>query len=283
MKIDAHQHFWEYNDADYPWISEGHAAIRRDFLPADLAPLLGECGVDGSIAVQARQTLEETRWLLGLAERDELIRGVVGWFPLCEAGVDAALERFAGHPRLVGARHVVHDEPDDAFILRDDFNDGVRRLARHGLVYDILIFERHLPNTIAFVDRHPEVQFVVDHIAKPKIREGTFDRRWRTNILELARRENVACKLSGMATEVDGETWGAETLRPYFETALEAFGSERLMFGSDWPVCLLMSGYRRWAETVRSSIGGLSDAGQGAVLGGNACRLYGLAPGSAGR
>ncbi len=276
MNIDSHQHFWRYNETDFPWITDALAKIKRDFLPADLAPLHQASGIDGSIAVQARQSLEETSWLLELADENESIRGVVGWLPFCDSQIDSALERFASRPKLVGARHIIHDEPDDAFILRDDFNAGIRKLAAHDLVYDILIFEKHLPATIEFVDRHPDIPFVVDHIAKPKIRPGNFDQAWRTNILELARRQNVACKVSGMATEVEGPAWDYELLRPYFETVLEAFGHDRLLFGSDWPVCLLKTDYARWVKTVQTFLQPLSLDVQAAIFGNNASRIYNL-------
>lgn len=274
MIIDTHQHFWKYNDTDYVWMSDAHAALKRDFLPDGLAGLLKNTGVDGSIAVQARQSLEETAWLLELARENPSILGVVGWFPLCSPDITRELEGFRGQPKLVGARHVIHDEADHDFILRDDFNEGVRQAGQHGLVYDILVFAKHLPNTIVFVDRHPEMQFVVDHTAKPTILEGAFDEEWRRNILELGRRPNVACKVSGMTTEVRGESWDVSLLQPYFDTVLEAFGPQRLMFGSDWPVCLLMTEYARWFEAVRIMIGELSADEQSAILGANAERIY---------
>jgi len=276
MKIDSHQHFWAINDTDYVWMGDEHATIRRDFLPSDLKPLIAECGIDGSVAVQARQMVEETEWLLGLAEEHELIRAVVGWVPLCESAVEAELERFAGHRKLIGVRHVIHDEPDDDFILRGDFNEGIRRLSQHGLVYDILIFWKHLPQTIEFVDRHPGQPFVLDHVAKPRIRKDSFDLQWAAGIQELALRENVSCKVSGMLTEVRDDEWDVDLLRPYFETVLEAFGPSRLMYGSDWPVCLLRTGYLDWWETASALTGSLSRDEQTAFWGGNAARIYGL-------
>ena len=228
MKIDSHQHFWAINDTDYVWMGDEHATIRRDFLPSDLQPLIAECGIDGSVAVQARQMVEETEWLLGLADDHELIRAVVGWVPLCENAGESELERFAGHRKLVGVRHVIHDEPNDDFILREDFNEGIRRLSRYDLIYDILIFWKHLPQTIEFVDRHPGQPFVLDHIAKPEIKTATPDPAWIKNMQKLAKREQVYCKISGMATEVPESTqWTTDLLRPYFDVALEAFGPDR--------------------------------------------------------
>jgi L-fuconolactonase len=282
MKIDSHQHFWAINDTDYVWMGAEHAPLKRDFLPADLKPLLDAAGIDGCVAVQARQMVGETRFLLDLADRHDWIRGVVGWVPLLEHAGTPWLDEFAPHPKLVGVRHVVHDEPDDHFILREDFNAGIRRLAEHGLVYDILIFGRHLPQTIRFVDRHPAQPFVVDHIAKPCIRQDRFDAAWATGIRELARRENVSCKLSGMVTEVRDPAWNAALLRPYFETVLEAFGAQRVLFGSDWPVCLLRASYPAWVSAVAKLVSPLGPDEQAALWGGNATRIYGLRTSTAG-
>lgn len=280
MKIDSHQHFWAINDTDYVWMGDAHAVIKRDFLPADLAPLMAASCIEGCVAVQARQMIEETRWLLGLAEQNDFIQGVVGWLPLLENAASPWLEEFAPHPKLTGVRHVVHDEPDDDFILREDFNVGIKQLAKHGLIYDILIFAKHLPQTIRFVDRHPEQTFVVDHIAKPNIRSDQFDDAWAAGIRELAQRENVSCKLSGMITEVSDAEWNTELLQPYFETVLDAFGARRLMFGSDWPVCQLRGTYQQWAQTVTELTAPLSPDEQSAIWGKNASRVYGLPPSS---
>jgi len=276
MKIDSHQHFWKYSREAYPWMTEAHQAIKKDFLPADLEPILERNQIDGCIAVQAQQTLDETEWLLQLAEEHAFVKGVVGWFPFRDAHVSDSLNRFASHSNLVGARHIVHDEPDDNFILGGEFNQGIGELANYDLVYDILIFEKHLPQTIEFVDRHPHQQFVVDHIAKPRIDSRKFDENWGKNIAELAGRDNVACKLSGMATEVMDPEWDDDLLTPYIDTVLEAFGPDRLLFGSDWPVCLLRTDYDRWFKTVETAIGKLSASEQAAILSGNASRIYQL-------
>lgn len=274
MKIDSHQHFWKYNKAEYPWMEGKLACCQRDFLPADLAPLLETGGLDGCIAVQARQTLEETDFLLALAEQNPFIKGIVGWVPFCEPDVEEHLDRYTGHPKTVGFRHVIHDEPDDQFILRPDFNAGISKLGRHPLCYDILIFERHLPQTITFVDQHPALPMVVDHVAKPRIRRKEFDQSWAVNIRRLAERENITCKLSGMVTETEDDDWNEDLLKPYFETVLEAFGAGRLMFGSDWPVCLMRSTHNRWLETVRSLISPLSESEGSAIMGETAQRVY---------
>ena len=276
MKIDSHHHLWEINDTDYVWMSEAHAVIRRDFLSADLDAALDESGIDGSVAVQARQMVEETDFLLGIADANPRIKGVVGWVPLCENGGEPFLERYAAHSKLKGVRHVVHDEADDDFILRPDFNEGIRNLAKHGLLYDILIFWKHLPQTIQFVDMHPGQPFVVDHIAKPRITDGSFDTEWADGIRELAKRGHVSCKVSGMLTEVRGETWSLDLLRPYFDTVYEAFGPQRVMFGSDWPVCLLRSSHAGWTGICRDLTNHLSFDEQTAFWGGNATSIYNL-------
>jgi len=273
--IDSHHHFWRYSPQEYGWISEPMSILRRDFLPADLQREASAAGIDGVVSVQARQTVEETRWLLELAGQNALIRGVVGWVPLVSPGVRRDLERFAGQSKLKAVRHVLQDEPDHNYMLRDDFNRGIALLKDFGLRYDILIFERHLPQTIEFVDRHPNLTFILDHVAKPRIRDGILS-PWRENMRELARRPNVYCKLSGMATEADLHAWTPSELRPYAEVALEAFGPRRLMFGSDWPVCLLAVDYRRWIAVVREFAASLSLAEQERLFGGTALEAYGL-------
>lgn len=274
MKIDSHQHFWKYNPSDYVWMSDQHAIIKRDFLPDDLLPLLQAGSLDGCIAVQARQMLAETDFLLELAANHSFIKGVVGWIPLYDKQVENYLEKYAKQEKIVGFRHVIHDEPDDLFILRPDFNAGIKALSHYSLCYDLLIFERHLPQTIEFADKHPGLRMVVDHIAKPSIGRNEFDHAWAKNIRLLAEREHVCCKLSGMVTEVEQNTWDENLLKPYFETVLEAFGPERLMFGSDWPVCLLRSTYSKWIETISSLIAPLTSSEQAAIMGGTAKRLY---------
>ncbi len=273
--IDSHHHFWRYNAQDFGWIDEPMQAIRRDFLPHDLASAIQEAGVDGVVSVQARQSLEETRWLLELAAQNSFIRGVVGWVPLVDPQVPAILEKLAAQKKLRAVRHVLQREPDDRFMLREDFNRGIAALHPLGLAYDILIFERHLPLAIEFVDRHPQQVFVLDHIAKPRIKDNVFE-PWRKNIRELARRPHVYCKLSGLVTEADYTQWTEAQLRPYVETVLETFGPKRLLFGSDWPVCLVACGYARWLGLVRQWVEKLSPAEQSGILGGNATAAYRL-------
>jgi L-fuconolactonase len=275
MKIDSHHHFWSYSAAEYPWIGDSMTALRRDFLPGHLKAEIAAAGIDGVVSVQARQSVRETEWLLSLADAEPFIKGVVGWVPLARTDVRSTLAKLAANPKLRGVRHVVQDEPDDRFILGADFNRGVSALREFGLVYDILIFERQLAPAIEFVDRHPRQVFVLDHIAKPRIKAGALD-PWRANIGELARRENVFCKISGMVTEADWRTWSEERLRPYFDVALEAFGPKRLMFGTDWPVCLVAASYSRWTEGVTHFSSSLSADEKQSLFGEAAITAYGL-------
>ncbi len=271
--IDAHHHLWRYEPSEYPWIADGMAPLRRDFLPADLMKEMAAAAVTGAIAVQARQSLRETEWLLELASENDKMLAVVGWVPLAAAGVAAHLERFSQNPKLKAVRHVIQDEPDPAFMHRPDFRNGLRLLPRYGLVYDLLIYERQVPEAIALVDAHPDVSFVLDHIGKPRIKDGVLS-PWRERIHELARRDNVFCKISGMATEADWGDWSESSLTPYWETVLDAFSPRRLMFGSDWPVLLLAGTYVEWASMVRGWIGRLTETEQNAILCETATRVY---------
>jgi L-fuconolactonase len=275
MRIDAHHHFWRYDLTEYGWISDSMSVIRRDFMPADLEPETPAAGIDGVVTVQVRQTLDETRWLLELANEHDFIRGVVGWVPLADPAVGDHLDGLVGEPKLKGIRHIVQDEPDDDFILRDDFNRGIAALKGYGLVYDILIYERQLPQATAFVDRHPQQVFVLDHLAKPRAKENELE-PWRTNIRQLAERENVCCKLSGLVTEADWQHWTEPQLMPYLETVVEAFGPQRLMFGSDWPVCLLATTYRGWHDLVARFCSQLSVSEQSRIFGESAAEAYQL-------
>ncbi len=273
MVIDAHHHFWIYHAPDYPWIGPGMDALRRDFLPADLAPELRAAAVDAVITVQARQSLAETRWLLDLAAETPWMHGVVGWLPLADARIEALLEAWAPERRLVGLRHVVQDEPDPAFLQRPDFNRGVAALGRCGLAYDLLVQAHQLPETIAFVDRHPAQRFVLDHLGKPRIRDGA-PASWRRALRELARRPHCFAKLSGLPAEADPARRAPADLQPYLDAALEAFGPERLMYGSDWPVCLPATGYGPWRAALQSLLARLSEAEQTLIFGEVARRFY---------
>jgi L-fuconolactonase len=271
LKLDSHQHFWKYSDAEYGWIDD--PVLRRDFLPEDLHKELRTAKIDGSISVQARQTIAETEWLLSLADQNKFIRGVVGWVPLTSPSVEADIEKFAARKKLKAVRHVVQDEKDDRYILRDDFNAGVSLLDKHGLAYDILIFDRHLPYAIQFVDRHPKQRFIVDHIAKPRIREGAV-LPWRDNLREMATRPNVWCKISGVVTEADHKHWTEAQLRFYIDTAIEAFSPKRVMFGSDWPVCLSATTYKNWVGLMHGAAQQYSIAERASIFGGAAAEAY---------
>ncbi len=274
IRLDAHQHFWRFNPVRDDWITSDMAAIRRDFLPADLAPVLEANGIDGCVAVQADQSEAETCFLLELADAHDFVRGVVGWVDLLAMDLDRTLERHAAHPRFRGVRHLAQAEPDD-FLARDDVGRGIGRLARLGLTYDILVYQRQLPAVVALVDRLPNQPFVLDHMAKPRIRDRALE-PWATRLKELARRPNVWCKLSGMVTEADWAHWREADLRPYLDVALEAFGPGRLMFGSDWPVCLVAGSYARVVAAVDDYAARLSMHEREALFGGNAARFYGI-------
>ena len=266
--IDAHQHYWRYSDADYGWIDESMSAIRRDFLPRDARQEMDGAGVDGAVAVQARQTLEETRWLLDLAEQQpDTIRGVVGWIDL-RADVDAQLASFADRHGLVGVRHIVQAEPD-GFLEDPAFLDGVARLDRHGLAYDILVYQRQLPAAVSFAERFPRQRFVLDHLGKPDIRGCAFD-DWRKQLEKLGAMPHVWCKLSGLVTEADWRSWTPAQLTPYIDAALDAFGPSRVMIGSDWPVCLVAASYRDAIALVTGAIAEYSTDERAQILGGNA-------------
>ena len=276
-RIDAHHHFWRYDPAEYGWIGENMRLIQRNFFPLDLKKEIDTSGINGAISVQARQNLEETRWLVQHAEHHDFIKGVVGWVPLSHPDLERLLPTVAGHPNLRGVRHVLQDEPDGNYMLRDDFNRGIRSLKPYHLTYDILIFERHLPQTIRFVDCHPDQVFVLDHMGKPRAKDNMLS-PWRENIMELAKRPHIYCKISGLVTEADWTRWTAETLRPYFDSVLEAFGPQRLMFGSDWPVCLVATTYEGWVQTVSTWIAELSQKEQSRIWSGTAVEAYRLSP-----
>ncbi|HEX4055146.1 MAG TPA: amidohydrolase family protein [Tepidisphaeraceae bacterium] len=275
MVIDSHQHFWKYDPAEYGWIEPSMSAIRRDFLPEDLRPSLQAAGVDGVICVQARQSLEETHWLLRLANDNPFVRGVVGWAPLVSDHVKHDLETVGADPKLRGIRHVLQGESDEHYMDREDFNRGLSLLKEFGLTYDLLILARQLPQALRLVDRHPRQVFVLDHIAKPNIKAAHRE-PWAKHIGELARRTNVYCKVSGMVNEADWQAWTEGALREYFDVVLGAFGAERLIAASDWPVCLVACGYKRWWEILRQWTAGWSSADQQQFVGLNAAKAYGL-------
>ena len=275
MRIDAHQHFWQYDADEYGWINDEMAVLRRDSLPGDLKPLLDASGFGGCVAVQARQSLEETRFLLDLADRNDFIRGVVGWVDLRSAALPAQLAEFTRNRKFVGVRHVVQDEPDDAFLLRADFQRGIAQLAEYGLAYDVLIYTRQQRAAARLVEAFPEQRFVLDHIAKPLIAQGTME-PWNTELRALARLPNVWCKVSGMVTEARWKDWRADDFRPYLNTVFEAFGPGRILIGSDWPVCTVAADYERTLGIVIDYISLLPREQQDAILGGNCAAFYRL-------
>ena len=275
MKIDANQHFWIYEPREYEWIDASMAALRRNFLPGDLEPELRRCGFEGSVVVQARQTLEETRWLLKLAEQFPFVKGVVGWVDLRAANLWETLKALRPNTKLVGVRHIVQSEPDDRFLLRPDFLRGIGMLEEFGLAYDILIYTKHLSVTAEFVSKFPRQRFVLDHLAKPPIKSGELT-EWKRGIRELAAFPHVMAKVSGLVTEADWNAWTPEQVVECMDVAFECFGARRLMVGSDWPVCTVAGTYSRVMGMVMDYVERLSEEDRDAVLGGNAATSWGL-------
>jgi len=275
MKVDSHLHFWRYDAAEYGWIDDSMIPLRRDFLPDAAKREMARAGFDAGVAVQARQTLEETRWLLSLAAAHPFIAGVVGWVDLQSDDARAQLEQFASHSKLVGIRHIVQSEADDRFLLQPPFCRGMALLEEFGLAYDILIHSRHLAVAAEFVARFPQQPFVLDHLAKPPIRSGEVD-DWARDLHRLAAFPNVLCKISGLVTEADWRRWTPAQMRPYLDVAFDCFGPGRLMVGSDWPVCTLASDYARAMSLVTDYVSHLSRDEREGVLGGNAQRFWNL-------
>jgi L-fuconolactonase len=272
--VDSHHHFWDPSRRDYPWMGDELAAIRRRFGPKDLAPLVASAGIDRTVLVQTISSLDETREFLNTAASTDFIAGVVGWVDLTDPSVaDVLAELLAGHggSLLVGIRHQVHDEPDPRWLLRDDVRRGIRAVGDAGLVYDLLVRTRELPAAVELVSDFPDIGFVLDHIAKPRIAAGPRDLEWEQAMVPLAAHENVACKLSGMMTEAEWNAWTPQQLQPYVTRVVEWFGPDRCMFGSDWPVSLLASDYARTVTTMKALVGESEY-----VFGGTATRVYGL-------
>jgi len=272
--VDAHHHFWDPRRRDYPWMGDELSPIRRPFAPDDLRPELVQNNVDRTVLVQTVSSLDETREFLETASQTDFVAGVVGWVDLTDPSVAeliASLRSAKGGDRLVGIRHQVHDEPDASWLLRDDVQRGIAAVGAAGLVYDVLVRTRELPAALATVRAHPEMRFVIDHAAKPRVAGGAWDIAWEKALAPLADEPNVSCKLSGLVTEADWKTWTREQLRPYLERVLDWFGPGRCMFGSDWPVCLLAADYAEVVATMREIIGDDED-----VFGSTATRVYGL-------
>ena len=275
MVIDSHQHFWKYEPVKHSWINDEMSAIRRDFLPSDLKKVYEQNSIDGCVAVQADQTLDETDFLLSLANENDFIKGVVGWADLRSKDVDTVLEKYHSEKKIKGWRHVVQGEADHNFLMRPDFLRGISYLEKYGYVYDILIFPHQLGATLEFVKQYPHLKFVIDHIAKPYIKDGFFD-GWAVLMKEIAKHENVYCKLSGMITEADYDSWSPQQIVPYMDWVVKAFGTDRVMYGSDWPVCLVAGSYGQVKNLVVDFIGTLSDNEQHAIMGKNALKFYNL-------
>ncbi|MFC2138842.1 amidohydrolase family protein [Bacteroidota bacterium] len=273
MLIDAHQHFWKYNPLEYSWINDKMNVLKRDFLPDDLINELKQLNFNGSIAVQARQSLEETRWLLVLAGKYDFIKGVVGWVDLCSPEVEDQLIDFSRNKKLVGVRHVIHDEPDDKFMERSDFQLGISLLSKYDLTYDLLIFPKHLTLATELVTLFPNQKFVLDHIAKPLIKDQVFS-PWDKDIIKLANLPNVYCKLSGLVTEADWKNWKQDDFNYYLDTVFNCFGEDRLMIGSDWPVCTIAGEYKEVMALVLNYIKQFSSEVQNKFFSKNCKRIY---------
>jgi len=275
MKIDSHQHFWLYDPAEHVWMTNEMAALKRNFLPGNLEPILSRAGYDGTVAVQARQSTAETEWLLELAGRHGFIKGVVGWVDLRSPEVGGNLEKYARNPLLKGVRHVVHDEPDDRFMLEEFFLKGLGRLAAFDLTYDLLLFPHHLPVAVEAAEKFPAQRFVIDHIAKPDLKRTDLA-AWARGMKKIAAFPNVWCKLSGMVTEARWGAWQHEDFVPALDIVFDCFGPDRLMIGSDWPVCTLSGSYRDVMRIVERYLSGRPSEDREKVLGCNAAAFYGL-------
>ncbi|MES2569624.1 MAG: amidohydrolase family protein [Verrucomicrobiota bacterium] len=272
MRLDSHQHFWAYNHTDYPWIPKD-SSLARDWLPHDLLTIQKPLDFDGSIAIQARQSIEESSWLLSLADRTPEIRGVVGWVDLRSKQVEEQLALLALHPKFVGVRHVIEDEQDEQFLLRPEFVHGISKLSQFGLAYDLLIRPHQIAAATELVAQLPEQRFVLDHLAKPQIKDQIFF-EWHLDICELAKMPNVCCKVSGLITEADHKGWHPDDFIPYLDRIFEYFGPDRIMFGSDWPVCLLAGDYGQVFELINQYTAHFPEEDRVKLFGTNALRFY---------
>lgn len=277
MNIDSHQHFWRYDPVRDAWITDAMAVLKHDFLPEHLTAQLTTNGMDASIAVQADQSETETMFLLDLAEKNKRVAGVVGWVDLRSPHVAERLEHFSHFSKLRGFRHIAQAEPEDRFLVREDFITGVAQLRPFGFTYDILVYPKQLPAAIELVTRLPEQRFVIDHLAKPEIKVGKTE-PWAAQMRKIAQNKNVFCKVSGLVTEADWKHWKPDDFKPYLDVAFDAFGPDRLMFGSDWPVCLLAATYGQVKQLIDSYVKDFSQADREKIFGGNATRFYGLKP-----
>jgi L-fuconolactonase len=276
MRIDAHQHYWDVTKLEYPWMPPGDSVLRRNYLPEDLTPILEQHHFDGSVVVQANVVLEETWWLLELAAASETTKGVVAWVDLTDPGVGHTLDRCMKHPKFKGVRHIVHDEPDLRWLLRTDVVSGLRELASRNIPYDLLLRPPHLPLIPELAERAPGLRMVIDHIAKPPIASHVME-PWARDLESVSKIPGMHCKLSGMITEADHQAWSAADLRPYVQHVLSLFGPERLMFGSDWPVCRLAGSWKQVLAAFTQACGPLPQTEREKILGETAVRFYGLA------
>lgn len=275
LRIDSHQHFWNYDPVKYDWINEEMPVLKKDFLPGDLEPILRENGFDGCVAVQAHQSERENDLLLSHAEQNEFIKAVVGWIDLQDESIEERLAYYQQFKKLKGFRHVLQDEPKRDLMLKPEFKRGIRFLKKYEFTYDILIFPDQLVYASELVKEFPEQQFVIDHIAKPLIRDRKIE-EWKNNITALAQFENVFCKISGIVTEADWKTWKKEDFKPYLDVVVNAFGTNRIMYGSDWPVCLVAGTYKKILNIVQEYLSTFSNEEQNAFFGGNAAKFYHL-------
>ena len=276
LTIDAHQHFWAYDPIQHEWINHDMWAIRKNFMPGDLQPLLEAEGIDGCVVVQVDQTEEENEFQLGHAEKHDFIKGVVGWVDLQCPEVEERLAFYKKHPKMKGFRHILQGEKDRALMLKPAFKRGIGLLQKFGYTYDVLIYPDQLGYALDLTASFPDQPFVIDHVAKPYIKDGRLTDEWKTAIGAVAARENVYCKISGMVTEADWKSWKAEDLHPYIDTVAEAFGPKRIMYGSDWPVCLVAASYDRWYGLLKDYFSEFSKDEQAAFFGGNAIQFYNL-------
>lgn len=273
MRIDSHQHFWKYNPVQHDWITNEMEVLKKDYLPSDLLPLLQENKIDGCVAVQADQTLAETEFLLKLADENDFIKAVVGWVDLRAENIRDQLKTFSSHTKLKGFRHIVQSEPDERFLLRDDFSHGISLLKEFGYTYDLLVYPHQLETVIAFIEKFPDQPFVLDHMGKPEIRnKKSWD--WENHIEEIARHPNVYCKISGLVTEADPKEWKMGDFVPYIDFVLQTFGTDRVIFGSDWPVCLLGASYTEACDIVEGNTTHLTEEEKAKLWGENAMKFY---------
>ncbi|MDP5877015.1 MAG: amidohydrolase family protein [Dehalococcoidia bacterium] len=273
--VDSHHHFWDLTHLDYPWMPPGDNVLRQNRLPGDLKPLIDGVGVQRTVIVQAHSSIEEAHWLLGLAAENDFVAGVVAWVELADPDVGNTLDLLQMDPYFKGVRHIWHDEPDDAWIVRPAVLNGLKELARRDIPFDLLPRPKHLPYIPRVLDAVPDLRTVVDHIAKPFIAEGIFE-PWLSDLKRVAEIPGVHCKVSGMVTEADTDNWNPDALTPYVANVIEMFGYDRLMFGSDWPVCTLAGTYEQVFQAAKQALGPMSDANRDAVFGGNAEQFYGL-------